>query len=407
MTLLISMRRLPRDLLLPALGSAVLLACQERLVAPADCPNLCPGGYRVRDTVIDPTYNRDSSYEGYVAAGQGGSLRVSYNFAVSEDRAVLRFPARPDSYTVTTDSVLPYTLDSVALAVSVVYRDTSVKDLYVFLYRMPATTDSGVTFNDAELAFTPANIIDSLKVDDTLKTQRVQTILKGSTLSRVAIAPGDSGVLAVGVQLRAAQGTGLRLGNSGTASPTFISYINVFTGDTSSNHKIYNLVPDFSTFVSQSVPPLDLSVLTVGGVPSARSLLRFPWPTYLRDSAQLLQVTLELVPTAPIPGLKGDTAFLQARQLLADFGSKSPSMSDPFFVSFQTLALDQSDTLRLEVLRAAKLWQGTKPLPSAFMLQLFPEGASFTRATLGSTRTAGLQPRLRVTYALKFPFEAP
>jgi hypothetical protein len=41
------------------------------------------------------------------------------------------------------------------------------------------------------------------------------------------------------------------------------------------------------------------------------------------------------------------------------------------------------------------------------MLQLFPEGASFTRATLGSTRTAGLQPRLRVTYALKFPFEAP
>jgi hypothetical protein len=399
--------RPPRGLLVAALGCGVLLACQERLAAPVDCPNLCPGGYEVRDTIIDPEDNRDSSFEGYVTAGQGGSLRVSHNFPPSEDRVVLRFAARPDSYEVKTDSVLPYTLDSVALAVSVVYRDTSVKDLYIFLYRLPATVDSNFTFADAEAAFTPSNIIDSLKVDDTLKTQRMQTVLTGPALSRMTIAPGDSGVLAMGVQIRAAQGTGARIGSAGSVSPTFVSYINVFTGDTTSNHQVYTRVPSFSRFVSQTVPPLDLSALTVGGVPSARSILRFPWPAHLRDSAQLIRVSLELVPTAPIPGLEGDTAFLQARPLLADLGSKSPAFTDPFYVSFHTLARGDADTVRLEVLRAATLWQGSTPLPSAFMLQLFPEGASFTRATFGSSRTPGLRPRLRVSYARTFPFEAP
>ena len=73
----------------------------------------------------------------------------------------------------------------------------------------------------------------------------------------------------------------------------------------------------------------DPSLLAIGGAPSARSLIRFPWPPFLRDSAQLMRVTLELVPTAPFTGLKGDTAFVQARPLLADFGGKSPASPDP------------------------------------------------------------------------------
>ena len=43
----------------------------------------------------------------------------------------------------------------------------------------------------------------------------------------------------------------------------------------------------------------------------------------------------------------------------------------------------------------------------SFLLQLLPEGSSFSRATFGSSRSPGLVPRLRVTYARRFPFEAP
>ncbi|HXI22094.1 MAG TPA: hypothetical protein VNH46_13460, partial [Gemmatimonadales bacterium] len=140
---------------------------------------------------------------------------------------------------------------------------------------------------------------------------------------------------------------------------------------------------------------------------SARSILRFPWPEYLRDSAQLVRATLELLPTGPVPGLAGDTAYVQARPLLADFGSKSPASSDALFITSVPILPGVLDTLSIEVRRSLTLWQGSAPLPPAFMLQLFPEVSSFTRPTFGSSRTPGLMPRLRITYARKFPFQEP
>ncbi len=132
----------------------LLTACQERLAAPADCPNLCPGNYVVRDTVLVPTLGTDSSYQGYVRAGQGTSLRVSNQLPASDDRAVIRFNARPDSFTI-SDTARPYTIDSVVLSIGLLYRDTAVKDLVISLYRLPASLDSGFTFNDAVAAFIP------------------------------------------------------------------------------------------------------------------------------------------------------------------------------------------------------------------------------------------------------------
>ncbi len=394
-----------RSLLLAV--ALALPACQERLAAPADCPALCPGGYQVRDTVLAPLPAQDSSYEGYVGVGQGTSLRVSDQFPVSEDRAVYRFIARPDSFPITADSAVPYTLDSVSLSLTVAYRDTAVKNLRAILYRLPATLDSTFTFADAEAAFVPANLIDSLPVDDTLVTQSLVAILTDTTLARVAIPPADSGVLALGVQIRADQGTGVRIANSATAAATFVSWVTIQVNDTTTATRQLVRGPGFATFVSQSRPVLDPSVLTVGGAPSARTLIRFPWPAYLKDSAQLVRATLELIPIGPIPGLRGDTAFISARSVLTDLGSKSPATSDGFYIATTPLVEGQTDTIRLEVRRALTTWQGTRPTPPAFILQLFPEASSFTRATFGSSRTAGFEPRLRVTFASTFPFDAP
>lgn len=399
--------------LFPSIAAAaailLLLACQERLAAPADCPNLCPGGYIVRDTILTPVFGTDSGYEGYVLAGQGGSLRVSYQLPASEDRAVIRFSARPDSFTF-NDTLRAYTIDSVVLSIGLQYRDTAVKNLVVSIYRLPATLDSGFTFIDADTAFTPANVIDTFMVADSVISGTLTRTFKGATLAQVLIAPADTGVLAMGVQLRAAQPTGIRIGSAGGGglAPLFTTYLHFPTpGDTSTTSRTFVRGPSFARFLSQTIPVLDTTVLTVGGAPSSRSVIRFPWPLQLRDSAQLVRVTLELVPTATILGLRGDTAFLQARPLLADFGGKSPAGTDGFYIAIAPLVDGQTDTVRLEVRRAVTLWQGADGLPPAFMLQLFPEGSSFTRATFGSSRSVGFTPRLRVTYALTFPFEKP
>lgn len=385
-----------------------IAACQEQLAAPADCPALCPGGVQLRDTVLTPIVDGDTSFSGYRTAGQGTSLRVSYQFAASEDRAVIRFGPRSDSVVV-GDSTIPYTsLDSIRFAFSLLKRDTSVTGLKIFIYRLPPTVDSTTNFALVDAAFVPSAIVDSFMVDDTTTTQRFITVYKGATLLPWVIPPADSGVIALGFQIRAASGTGVRIGGVGAGSSgPALSHFTTAPQDTTTVTRVLSPAIRFNTFVSQTTPVDNIDELTIGGVPSSRAILRFPWPTQLRDSAQLVRATLELVPLAPFPGLASDTAFLQVRAALADFGSKSPGVTDAFFISIGSLVPGASDTIRVEVRRAISLWQGANPLPSMFVLQLFPEVSSFTRAVFGSTRTPASQARLRITYALPYPFEAP
>jgi len=399
---------LPRNLRLTLLLAPVLLgACQERLAAPADCPSLCPGGYTILDTTLMAVADGDTSFSGYLVAGQGGSLRVSWQFPVSEDRSLIQFVGRPDSLVV-GDSMAPYTIDSVALEVALVYRDTSVSGLKLFLYRLPATVDTTTTFVDVDTAFTQANIVDSFVVD-TGNAQRLRAVFSGAELSRVAIPASDSGVLALGVQIRADQGTGVRIGSpaGGATAPVFLTYVQLPTSDTTTVSRIITRTARFATFLSETPSVPDPSLLTVGGVPSNRAVLRFPWPAFLRDSAQLIRGTLELVLAAPVEGIPGDSATVLARPVLADFGAKSPTTNDGFFIGVASVVPGQMDTVRFEVRPALTAWQGSTPRPSTFILQLSPEVSTFTRPVFGSTRTAGAVPRLRVTYARTFPFEDP
>lgn len=391
----------------PLLTASLLAACQERLAAPADCPNLCPGGFTIQDTILPAISDGDTSFSGYLTAGEGSQLRVSWQFPVSEDRALIRFTARPESLAIGTE-VKPYTIDSVALEVSLVYRDPAVTGLKLFLYRLPATVDSTTTFIEVDTAFTQANIVDSFVVD-TFTAKRFRSVFSGAALSRVAIPAADSGVLALGLQIRADQGTGARISSPSATSgaPAFFTYVQVADSDTTTVDRVIPRTGRFATFVSQSTPTPDPSVLEVGGVPSSRAVLRFPWPSYLRDSAQLLRGTLELVLTTPVEGIPGDTVRVLARPVLADFGAKSPMTNDAFYIATAPVVPGQTDTVRFEVRTALTAWQGSSPRPSTFILQLSPEVSSFTRPIFGSTRTPGMVPRLRVTFARPFPFEEP
>lgn len=386
----------------------LVLACQERLASPADCPSLCPGSFDVRDTVLYALDDGDSTYTGYLTAGRGNSLRVSRDFPASEDRALVRFAARPDSFLV-GDSARAYVIDSVRLELSILYRDTTVHGLKVYLYRLPVSVDSTTTFAEVEAAFVPSAIIDSISVDDTLRTARLGTTLKDADLAKVAIPEADSGVMAIGIQIRADAPTGVRLGGSlsGSSTPTFRSFVSVQDVDTTYTRTFTPSIR-FNTFVSQASPAPDQSVLTVGGAPSSRSVIRFPWPALLRDSAQLVRATLELIPAVAMNGLPGDTAYLVVRPALADLGGKSSTSPDDRFAAFVGVVPGDVDPLGFEVRRALLAWQGEDGLPPMFMVQMLPEASSFTTARFGSTRSGPeLRPRLRVTYTLTYPFGNP
>jgi hypothetical protein len=390
--------------------AAAITGCQERLTAPGECPELCPGGEsRMFDTVITPLANLDTSYVGYVARTSAGALLVSNGLPASEDRAVIRFNARADSIEV-RDTLRAYTVDSALLSLNLIARDTLVNGLKLYLYRIDPGVDVDDTFESIDLQLVPTAIIDSIEVPDSVNSGLLQTVLRGAEVEKVALPTGGGGVLAIGVAMAAAQPSGVRIGASAAGTGgTFISYVTLDVPDTGSvRHQSVTRAPAFNAFVTQSPLVPDDAFLTVGGEPSARVVLRFDLPEDIEDSATIVRATLELVPRSPMLGLPSDPALLQAKALLADLGAKSPVTTDVRFITSDTLAVGSADTVRLDMTPIVRLWQSTSERPEAVFLSLLPEAASFTRPVFGSTRSGTVgPPRLRITYLKPFPFQSP
>ena len=400
--------------------AAALAGCQEKLTSPAECPALCPGGeVQALDTVLRPIAGRDSTFSGYVNRGAGVALLVSNGFAVSDNRAAYRFVSRPDSIAV-RDTMRRYTIDSVALAVELVARDTLVNGLKVYLYRVSQDITDTLTFAGLETQLTPATIIDSIEVPDTVNSGAIRAVLTGADLAKVALPLGGGGVLAIGVGMAADQATGIRVGTAGAGNgATFVTYVTVDVPDTTTSvrKQVLSRTATFNTYVTRAPLIPDPAFLTVGGDSSSRVLLRFALPPEVAESAAIVRATLELIPRRPIPGLPTDPGVLEGRAVLADLGAKSPVTIDTRFIVADTLSANTADTIRLDVTRMVQLWQAASERPAAVFLRLLPEASSFTRAEFGSTRsdpaiTPGAlepvgAPRLLITYQRPFPFENP
>ena len=401
-------------LAIAALAAAVVLAgCQEKLTAPGDCPALCPGGQpQVFDEVFNPIAGADSSFRGYVQPYSSTALLVSNGLNGVDERGVIRFSRRPDSVGV-RDTLRAYTVDSVALGLTIVARDTSLNGVQVELYRLPAAIDTTTTFAAVDPAFVPGNLVTTINLPDSLNFGLIRAVLQGPDLARVAISPADSGVLALGIRVVSATPTGLRLGTiaSGT-SAVFVTYTTLDVPDTgTAKLRTFALNPQVNSSLTAAQQPDDSTLLAVGGEPSARALLRFALPARITDSATIVRATLELTPVTPITGLPSDPVRMEARTVLADLGAKSPVGSALGRIPADTLADGTSGTVGMEAVRLVQLWQGTPKRPTALMLSLAPEleAASFSHPVFYSSRAADptVRPRLRISYLLAFPFENP
>jgi hypothetical protein len=216
--------------------------------------------------------------------------------------------------------------------------------------------------------------------------------------------------LALGVRLEAPTATGARLGAlAGGSGPTFTTYATLDVPDTGTARlRTIPLGAAFSTYVAEAPPVVDTTLLAVGGSPSARALLRFDLPPRIRDSATIVRATLELTPVTPVNGLPTDPARLLSRAVLSDVGAKSPVSAVAGRVPEDTL-ITGTTAVSFEAVRLVELWLGGTSRPTALVVSLTPEAASFSRPVFYSTRAAdpAVRPRLRISYLLSFPFETP
>jgi hypothetical protein len=393
-------------------GLLLLSGCQEKLTSPGDCPALCPGGQaQVFDEVLSPIVGADSSFSGYVQPTAAPALLLSNGLRGYEERIVMRFPPRSDSASV-RDTLRSYTVDSVAFGFSVVARDTNTTGLQLLVYRLPPFIDSTSSYAQLDPAFVPENQVFALPIPDSLKSGPLRALITGPDLARIALTPADSGVLSLGIRLDAPTFTGVRLGSASAGNGgVFLTYATLAVPDTGTARlRSFPLTATFNTSLPAVTEPVDSSLLTVGGSPASRSLIRFELPPRIRDSATVVRATLELTPVGPIGGLPTDPARMLARAVLSDLGAKSP-VESRFGVGVDTIPAGTAGTVDIEIVRLMQqVWLRSSP-PTALVLSLAPdlEAGSFSRPVFYSTRAAdpAVRPRLRISYLLSFPFENP
>lgn len=384
-------------LALGLLGVVALAGCTERLTTPGTCPLHCPGGTpEFRDTVLTAVTGGDTAFTGYSSVTDGPSLLVSNGGSLGEFVSMVRFNPRGDSV-LAGDSLRPFTIDSVVISLFLQARDTTVNPLFLDVYRLPASFDSTATYTEVTAEMVPANLLRSVQITEAQRSGRIPMLFAGAELDELAYAPEDSTRLTIGLRLRAASSAGAYIGAAlgGDATPLYVTYAHVDVADTALRKQTIQRAVNQNVTIPASAMPLDPDLLRVGGFPAARALVRFDLPPFLRDSATIIRATLELVPAQAITGIPGDSARIDVRGLLADFGAKSPVTAGRVASAW---VHPGTDTVRVEIASLVALWQGSSGLPNALRIAHGQEHASFLAPRFRSTRTDGTGPRLRITY---------
>ena len=412
-----------------ALVGAVLLvgACVERLTAPGHCPDYCPSGQiTVVDTLLTTSINRDSSYRGYVLAYQA-ALMLAANLpgatGTLDGRPIFRINGYGPRFrisTVDTSTGPILGADSARLQLSIVRRDTATHNLWLHLYRLPITIDTSTTFGSV-VPFTDSlrsvNVDtllaqpggkdpvtgDSAAVVDTV-THRVLVSLKLDTAAARYIAT-DSGTVAYGIRIAADTLASIAFGK-GAFGPSLQWYLRVDSlGMPVARTPGAPLSARLASFVFAPPPaPLD-STLAVGGVPSARSLLRVAFPKVIRDSAQIIRATLFLVPAVAARGAPADSFVIEARSVFADFGAKSPI--DLRLGDTTVIHVGATDTVKIEVTNLLQAWAADSTHPTVLVLRPEREAQVFGEIRFYPSVAAAFRPTLQVTFVRRFPFGVP
>ncbi len=412
-----------------ALVGAVLLAaaCVERLTAPGHCPDFCPSGQiTVVDTLLTTSINRDSSYRGYVVSYQSLFMLAALLPGATDTldgRPIFRFNGYGQRFrisTVDTSTGEILGADSARLQVYIVRRDTVTRNLQLRFYRLPTTIDTTTTFGAVAAPFTDS-LVRTVNVDTLLAqpgrkdtvtgdsvvvdtvNHRLVLSLKFDTAAARYVGT-DSGAVAYGIRIAADTLASIAFGK-GAVGPVLQWYLRVDSLGKQVARKPAILGATLANFVFTPPPaPLD-STLAVGGVPSARSLLRVAFPKFIRDSSQIIRGTLFLVPAVAARGAPADSFVMEARTVLADFGLKSPidsRLDDPIVIH-----PGATDTIKIEVTNMLQLWAADTTHPTVFLLRSQAEAQYFGEIRFYPSKAAAFRPTLRITYVKPFPFGVP
>ena len=426
-------------------------ACTENVTAPGVCPNFCPSdSIAIRDTIFTTIIQRDSSFRGYVPSYAAEAMTAADLPGIVDSRAffVLSKGATRVAPNAGDTTTTPIIVDSTRLRFTIVRRDTLATNLRIKLYMLPVSTDSLSTFASLDAAFN-ASVIDSVNLSALLASAPIVDTTIADTLDRrffadttrrdsaghvlvvadsgrtlrlyfhldtlkAPVVEADSGKLAFGIRVAADSLASIAISTSESGLTPLMQRFYQFTiPDTVSTmpdsvvHRSEVQTSVFDNFVfNPPNPPLDAN-LAVGGVPSARALLRVAMPAFLHDSVDVVRATLVLVPVNAVQGAPSDSFRMLARPVLADLGAKSPLGTTSSLFGSTFIHMRSPDTVNIEITNLVRAWSLDTTMVTAFILGQVPEAASYTEIRFYSSRTPTFRPALHLTYVKRFRFGEP
>lgn len=387
-------------------------ACTDRISAPGKCPDLCPADSVVlADTVLNAPLTADTSIRGYTSV-KAASILVVSSLDSLKAVAFLTSTALPQAWSPQTDTgtVTFGSLDSVEVQVYLGARDTSAKNLYILIYRLPASIDTLIDAAGAAQYFVDSALVDSIPVDDTLTTglltHRVPT-------SRMMPLEADSFKVGVGFGVRASKPTIVLLeSRDATTFPPKLFYYarGAPPRNTDSLTRSFELDPAFDTYlISPAASDPAAGSIVVGNQPAARALLHVQVPSYIADSSTVIRGTLVLHLNRPVTGVPGHTFTIAAAPVLRYFGGKSLLVPDTTTYGYGTMTVGDSVTVAIEIAPVLRLWKGTNPdsLPRVIELQATNEYFNLGEINADGSAAGANGPRLNLTIVRPFRFGVP
>ena len=424
------MRRVALAATLTALTAAT--ACTEDVTAPGHCPDFCPSGSITGvDTVLQTVVQRDSAFRGFVRPHEANTLLAATLAGAIDSRAIFRTIPIGDSLVVESSTATMGEIvgvDSLKLALTITRRDTSAHNLTLVYYRLPLSIDSTTTFVGLAASWTDslrslnvdsvyalAGHVDPLRGDSVFvdTTTHYVTVIAKLDSAMAPFVPADSGKVAFAVRVVAESRASIALGSVESGiGPRITWYAEVDSVGKDTVPRSASTGDRFDSFVFKLSPAVDTtldSTLAVGGMPVARSIMRFALPRLIRDSVQISRATLVLVTARPPEGVPADSFTLSAHGVLADFSAKSPLSPDPSRVATTRvhIGIARGDTVRIEMADILRSWQIDTLAPTALALRQIPEGTEFPEIRFEPSTNLALAPALHVTYVRRFPFGKP
>lgn len=401
------MRAGKRSALLGGLTVGVLatLACEEDLTTPGACPDFCPTGrIEVIDTMLTGVVEHDTSFTGYVEATVAIGMQVVGGGALLASRGLIWFFPFGDSAFVDSIVRAPVVaMDSFRLDLVLIDRSPDVSGLEVNVHRIPPDVDRSGAYDSFAPYFEDSTVVGVVEVPDgAVAGDTIETALP---LDAFPEFEANEQQVAVGLSIR---GNTPAFASFRTRETRFAALMNRFVkveyeGETLPRTDFQT--PEFDTFVNAEPAGAAPGTLLIGGTPASRAFFRLTLPPAIIDSAEIVRAQLLLIPVEPVLGAPSDTINVLGEALSADFGAKSPILPEADSLVPKTpVGVGSSDTVAVDVSRILAFWQRNPNQVRTFIVRFQEEAASVAELRVGSIRSAGATPALRVTYVPPFSF---